>query len=345
MKWDYENNLPIEGTYQHREYDKEKLKSYIAEHFPYDVVRQAFESVDWDLEALMIRKDIDLGDTFYTSMLLDWKDCLKEYWLDIANGHIEILLPIPYTWGGIPKPIHEKDVYCRFFFCETEEDVWDVFRDLPRDSAMRDLVRCYCGTSSIREYPIYLKNLVRYHRMTEYFNSKAKKLNGNNLIKLGDKISVVDNYEYTGTIVKLDSNEIAIQIDSPIGSVISLRVPQYQGSYTVAALIDSELYCTEEGLNMATELLMRIAEEEDSLLDDEVLLADMIEEFHEKDAERYNRWYDRYDKDKKDKGECPSMVKILSDLQKKYFSGLKEIVFTEELMYKLEKYIKCDYND
>jgi len=88
---------------------------------------------------------------------------------------------------------------------------------------------------------------------------------------------------------------------------------------------------------------MRISEEE-ILLNDEVLLAGMLDEFHERDTERYNIWYERYDKNK-EASECPSMVKILFDLRQKYFSGLKEIVFTEELMYKLEQYIKRDYND
>lgn len=161
------------------------------------------------------------------------------------------------------------------------------------------------------------------------------------LIKLGDRIGLIDGYEYTGTIVKLSEYEIAVRIDSPLSSVITLRIPiNCREKWGLAFLLDNEYYCTSEGVDAATELLMRIAEEEDVIMSDEDVLADMLDEFHEKESDRYAKRNDRYNKEKKDKDEYPSMARILAGLQCKYFNGLKEIVFTEDLMSRIGCFLK-----
>ena len=33
-----------------------------------------------------------------------------------------------FSWGGNEK-VSDFDIYCRLFFCESEEDVWDIFAD------------------------------------------------------------------------------------------------------------------------------------------------------------------------------------------------------------------------
>lgn len=171
MDWDYVNNLPIEGTFQHHVNDKDAMKAYINSYFPYDVVKEAFESVGWNLEKLLLSKYIELDSTFYISILSDWKEQLEDYWNDLANGHIVVDLPKNYTWGDVAVPIIEVDVYRRFFFCETEEDVWDVFYDLP-DKAMEELVGCFYGQGAVSWFPVYLRNSARLPRMLEHFKNK-----------------------------------------------------------------------------------------------------------------------------------------------------------------------------
>ena len=176
MKWDYENNQPIEGTYQQREYDKDALKSYIEECFPFDDIRIALDSVDWDLEALMLRNDIDLGDAFYTSLLVDWKDCLRDYWIDIANGNICTADFEGLKWRETSTPIQESDFWRRCFFCETEEDIWDLFHDLPFEME-NNLMECYYGYTPITFLPVYIYNPEKAAEMRNYLYGDTK---GNN---------------------------------------------------------------------------------------------------------------------------------------------------------------------
>lgn len=179
MKWNYENNLPVEGTYQHREYNKNALKSYMVESFPYQEIHSAFESVDWDLEEFFLKKankDIH-GEAFYISILLDWKEDLDEYWLDLANGFWDIEVPNGYKWGESPQTIDDTDICRRLFFCESDADIWDLAIDLPQE-VTSGLLGCYQGTCEIEDwFPVYMKDPKKAQRMIDYIDTK-KQSNG-----------------------------------------------------------------------------------------------------------------------------------------------------------------------
>lgn len=328
MKWDLENNRPIEGTYQHREYDKDELKSYVEEHFPYlycPEVHAALESVNWDLEALMLRTDIDFDDDvdFYLSMLLHWNDCLFEYWVDIANGHIATCDFEGQTMRGTSIPINECDFLRRCFFCETEEDVWDVFHDLPFEIE-NDLKECYYGYSPVSCWdPVYIKDPRKAIMMHEYLYGKSEDLGI--LLHLGSKMGAVDEDEYTGTIVGLAEDHIAIQLDYPLECTISRCFSKAsQDKIKLAVVIDNQYIATEYAIDMAMGMLMQIHSEATFILKDVEKLHDMFVEYQLK-------------KDPQDE-------LLLSELKQKYFPvGAENIEFNEDLMSQIESYLKDNY--
>ena len=178
MEWNYEHNLPVEGSYRHHVYDKDALRSYMDEHFPYPEVHSAFELVDWDLEDFFLKKankDIH-GEAFYVSILLDWKKDLDDYWVDMANGFwgIELSIPDTITWGDSPKFVDDTDIFRRLFFCETDTDIWNLALELPQE-VTSGLLGCYDGTCEIEDwFPVYLKDPSKAQEMIEYINTKKQ---------------------------------------------------------------------------------------------------------------------------------------------------------------------------
>lgn len=314
MKWDYENNLPIEGTYKHREYDKDALKSYMNEHFPYlycHEIHAALESVNWNLEDLFLKKaDKEIQYGFHISILVDWKDDLKDYWFDLANGYWNV-------------ENDETDIYRRLFFCETEEDIWDLVTDLPQ-KVTRELLECYQGTREI-EYlpPVYLKDSTKAQKMIEYINSKT--MENNKLIKKGCILGTTAHYEHRGQIVELTPERISVQLDSPFTMVFCREIlEKYRNEVTYAIEIGGEYYATEKGFNMAMDLLIGLSEEEEILLDQPYRLADVIKEYRE----RVNEGMSLFEK-----------TKTLIEIQEKHFPELKETVISEEMIGEFQKYL------
>jgi len=340
MKWDYENNLPIEGTYKHREYDKDALKSYMNEHFPYlycPEIHAALESVNWNLEDLFLKKaDKEIQYGFHIAILTDLKEDMNDYWVDLANGYWNIDIPDSYKWGGIPQIIDDADVYRRLFFCETEEDIWDTVMDLPQKSFC-ELMKCYLGTSnSIFGLPIYLTNPSKAKTMVEYISKNdktkwqqtAQEIYYNymgNLLKKGSILGTTAHYEHQGQIVELTPDRILVKLDSPITLIFSREIPdKYKGKAAYAVEIDGEYIATEAGRETAMDLLIGLSEEEEILLDQPYRLADVIKEYREK----VNEGTSLFEK-----------TKILTEIQEKHFPELKETVITEDMIDEFYKYL------
>jgi hypothetical protein len=178
MKWNGIDNQPIEGTYRHRTYDKDAMRKYVEENFPFDEVREAFEAADWDLEALYLNRESRLfqadSSAFCIAILLDWKDCLKNYWFDLANGHLDFIREgDECVWKGVwpQQAFRPSDIYRRLFFCETEEDFCDIFNDLNSTEKLEDL---YNGNSPIDMFPVYAEEPSKVAEMCEYLANKTR---------------------------------------------------------------------------------------------------------------------------------------------------------------------------
>lgn len=178
MKWNCIDNQPIEGTYRHHTYDKDAMRKYVEENFPFDEVREAFEAADWDLEALYLNRESRLfkadSSAFCIAILLDWKDCLKNYWFDLANGHLDFIRESDEcVWKGVwpQQAFRPSDIYRRLFFCETEEDFWDIFNDLNSPEKLEDL---YNGNSPIDMFPVYAEEPAKVAEMGEYLANRTR---------------------------------------------------------------------------------------------------------------------------------------------------------------------------
>lgn len=158
-------------------------------------------------------------------------------------------------------------------------------------------------------------------------------------LKKGDVISIVADDEYVGEITLLTPYRISVQSVSPLGSVISKKIPEkYRDDICFATSVDNVYYATECGVNTALDLLMRVGNEEGILLEDPFRLKDMIKEYRQKESEL------SLTKDTiRSKGNRDLFYELdgfLVDLKDKYFPDIKEIEFEAALMDKLQEYVE-----
>ncbi len=158
-------------------------------------------------------------------------------------------------------------------------------------------------------------------------------------LKKGDIISIVADDEYVGEITLISPYCISVRSMSPLGSVISKKIPErYQDDICFATRIDGVLCATECGINTTLDLLMRVGKEEGILLEDPFRLKDMIKEYRQKESEL------SLTKDTiRSKGNRDLFYELdgfLVDLKDKYFPDIKEIEFEAALMDKLQEYVE-----
>lgn len=159
------------------------------------------------------------------------------------------------------------------------------------------------------------------------------------LLKKGNFIGIVAENEYNGEIVFLSPYQISVQLKSPVGSIISKWIPEtYRDKVRFAVKIENEYVATETGVYTALDLLMRIGKEEDTLLNQPLYLQDMIDEYRKKEAEF--RISSKTINGKEEHQLIKERDEYLGNLKMKYFPDLNEIRFGEELIGKLEQYLK-----
>ena len=141
------------------------------------------------------------------------------------------------------------------------------------------------------------------------------------LLRKGSVLGAVDDYEYEGQIVELTPDRISVQLDSPITLIFSR---ENRGKYAYAFEIDGEYYATEDGFNMAMDLMIGLCTEDKILFDDPYRIADMIIEYRK----RVNEETSISDK-----------TKILKEIQAKYFPEIRETVITEKMIDEFYKYL------
>lgn len=152
-------------NYQRRNYDKEAVRAFIMEHYPYDEIMASFEKVDYDLEEFFLTKanDVIQDEEFYISLFLEFKECLTDYFVDLANGY----------WDIPDTPLGVAGICRQLFFCETEEDLWNFLYDYCPAKTAFQIYKCYMGTCQIEgHYPVYLINPEKADRMINYFTNK-----------------------------------------------------------------------------------------------------------------------------------------------------------------------------
>ena len=113
MRWDNDRNLPVEGTY--------RLKGLLWDEF---FLSGAHKTINED----------ELADIFYYAFWdayesYDSDNPMKWFIMDYKLGYLDILSLTTSFWRDCSKPFTATDVLCRFYFCDREEDVYDILLD------------------------------------------------------------------------------------------------------------------------------------------------------------------------------------------------------------------------
>lgn len=152
MKWDSANSCPVPGTYKPlnlsgsvvmEEIDNPDGLCFCSDElFPY------FKDSELSVDDFFLQKKYRelSGDGFADVMTLllisaKYRDLeMAKYFYDIYAGN-QNLLPLFQE--------HNGDLPCRLYFCETQEDIWDIL--LNGIGNPRDFVYVHSGVS--RDYP------------------------------------------------------------------------------------------------------------------------------------------------------------------------------------------------
>ena len=152
MIWNYTNNRPL-GTKRELKVSPDSLRKDLEEWIEQESKRgvyhteglqsiiSALDSVGYNLHDFMLTHaynmipDTKLREYFVVYMCLGSSPSMKfiPYNTDEFKGMDDAGVDILYKardmkWGS-QKSVSDFDIYCRYYFCEAEEDVLDIFAD------------------------------------------------------------------------------------------------------------------------------------------------------------------------------------------------------------------------
>lgn len=179
MKWNYETNLPIEGSYKRIGHNPVRVKEILKEYEEMAGTKEMMpwiESVNYDPDEFLLQKLYknipDVVPAQFITLLafqFDAKPFLKDYFFDIANGFWDISGFIKdYCWHQATESVQDIDIITRLYFADSEEDIWDMVNDLP-EAVGFNLSSLYKGFLSV--YGSRLKNVDKVLEMEKYLSS------------------------------------------------------------------------------------------------------------------------------------------------------------------------------
>lgn len=150
MIWDYTNNRPL-GPIRELSISPNSFREEFDEWFEQESergvynendlhsVRSAIESVGYDLHDFMhthaynMIPNAKLREYFLVYQCLGNSPSMKFITYDTEEfktmGDVDILFRARDMYWCNRQSLSDFDIYCRYYFCETEEDMWDVFAD------------------------------------------------------------------------------------------------------------------------------------------------------------------------------------------------------------------------
>lgn len=322
MIWDYKTNLPIEGGYQKHQYDRQKYKE-ITEHWGFEpAVEELLASVDFNVDEFFLQKlcekvpdDKRFGLTCLLAFQLDDKPFLYNYLMELLDGDLCFSTPEDgnYRWAKLSeRPIQEDDILTRLYFCDCEEDIWDMIYDLPGDVASN---LCLLYETNSESY-IYEPGKTKV--MMDYFCFQDDCLNRKAVTQ--NVVVMVNGKFIPGNVTMLNEHGISVTIMKPIKYTYTFEYSYYK---LVNRAEDGNRSLTPEGEEAAIDILRKTYNDVAALLDDTAKIKAMLDRYHDLEANNTNRV-------------SPSI--ILSKIHKEYFPEIKYIDFNIYLMEELEKY-------
>lgn len=150
MIWNYTNNRPLNSIRElsiSPDYFREEFDEWFEQESDKGVyneddlqsVRSAIDNVGYNLHDFMLTHaynmipNIKLREYFIVYMCLGTSPSSKFILYDTKEFEVLEGVDILYKakdmrWGS-QKSVSNFDIYCRYYFCETEEDIWDIFAD------------------------------------------------------------------------------------------------------------------------------------------------------------------------------------------------------------------------
>lgn len=152
MVWNYIENRPL-GSYREvsnkpesfcidvNKWIEEELDNSTFDSKGLQSVRSALESVGYDLHKFMLShaynliSNVKVKEYFVVYWCVGTSPSAKflpyntEEYKGMDDAGVDILYRAREMYWGGQKNVLDFDIYCRYYFCETEEDVLDIFAD------------------------------------------------------------------------------------------------------------------------------------------------------------------------------------------------------------------------
>ena len=244
------------------------------------------------------------------------KSFLNDYLMELLGGDLFFLTNEDENcrWAKLSgRPIQENDIIKRLYFCDCEEDIWDMIYDLPGDVAS-NLCLLYETKSKSCLYEPW-----KAWAMLAYFCSKddwlkTKAFTQSIVIMINGKLIL-------GNVILLKEYTINVALLKPIKYTYTYDYGDYK---LVDRAEDGSCRLTPEGEERAIYILRKIYNDVAVLLDDTDKIKSMLDHYHDLEAKNTNR--------------VPPQD-MLSKIHKEYFPEIKYIDFNIYLMEEIEKYL------
>lgn len=296
MKWNYETNLPVEGSYRRITHDpvmvKEILKEY-EEMVGTKEMMPLIESVNYDPDEFLLQKLYkNIPDSVHAEFItllafqFDAKPFLQNYFYDIANGYWDVFnLPEGYCWHNGTEPVQQMDIITRLYFADSEEDIWDMVIDLP-DDVKNNLFQLYEGEIPTLNSPSCLKDENKTLEMDEYLSSHRDRHSPVKYLNI-----IIDHCLIMGSVKFLKEDAMLVRIKKPIHHSVCVSVPgKFQGKIKYMTKDDDGYRLTRTGEDNAITVLLELYRKEKDILSDPYKVVEMLADYHRRETERQKKW-------------------------------------------------------
>lgn len=337
MKWNYETNLPVKGSYKRIAHNPIRVKEILKEYEQMAGTLEMaplIESVNYDPDEFLLKKLYkkipDVVDAQFITLLafqFDNKPFLVNYFYDIANGFWDISGFIRgYCWHQTNEPVHDIDIITRLYFADSEKDIWDMVYDLPKAVGF-NLSSLYKGFLSV--YGSCLKNLDKAVEMEEYLDRLSPTKN----IEI-----IIGHHHIIGQVRLLKEDCVIVSLDKPIRHSVCVSVPgKIRGK--VIFMTEKDGYrLTNAGEDNAITTLRQLYHEEKDILSDLDKVKAMLADFHHRESERLKKWGSIMSKQARQNGAITT-DELLNQIQYEYYPDLRRIEFDEDFVKRLEEKI------
>lgn len=265
MKWNYETNLPIEGTFKRRGLLWDEFFLTGKHH---KVSNKEWEDVTYHM----------FWDAYYACAD---SDPMKPFFIDYQMScfyYIELDHLILSHWRNHSGSITTRDTICRFYFCETETDFFDLVLDCLKDPREIEEVFAEVTKKDPLDVIPFTASLERLNRFTSYYKKIIIQNNPITMKRLDTFSNIIDGKEVKGRISFLHPKGISVSIDRPFKCTCGSSITKEQMlEHPLAMKKNGEYVTTSAGTRFLLKLHRVLYKEARYLVDHKEKVQEMIE--------------------------------------------------------------------